>query len=311
MVLYHWLNYFVTTDGDIYKYLRFITPSFIFVTGFLVTNVFLGRYRVRDSSLHRRLLVRGIKLVVLFTVLNVAAHLVIHRADGGGQLAVARFVANAASIYVSGDGQGAVFEVLVPIGYLLIVSPLLLWGCKIHRHFPLLVWLASLGVIFALKRSDIVNGNLELLSMGLLGMVVGECRLESLDRAVRRPIAWLGAYAAYLIALSAYNVRFELQVVGLILNMGLLYIMAKTLGSTGLIPTGIIVLGQYSLLAYIAQIVGLQVLTRATHRLDLGAGAYLALLGAALLLTCLAVEATRSIRNRSAFMDGLYRLVFA
>src|SRR4029077_598346 len=36
MVLYHWLNYFVTADGTIYKYLRFLTPSFIFITGFLI-----------------------------------------------------------------------------------------------------------------------------------------------------------------------------------------------------------------------------------------------------------------------------------
>jgi len=27
MVLYHWLNYFYGPQGDIYKYLRFLTPS--------------------------------------------------------------------------------------------------------------------------------------------------------------------------------------------------------------------------------------------------------------------------------------------
>src|SRR5207302_5956026 len=31
MVLYHWLNYFVSTEGDFYRYLRFLTPSFIFI----------------------------------------------------------------------------------------------------------------------------------------------------------------------------------------------------------------------------------------------------------------------------------------
>ena len=48
MVLYHWLNYFVTPFGDMYKYLRFLTPSFIFITGFLISNVYLERYDIAD-----------------------------------------------------------------------------------------------------------------------------------------------------------------------------------------------------------------------------------------------------------------------
>src|SRR6184192_3526731 len=42
MVLYHWLNYFVASEGDFYRYLRFVTPSFIFITGFLISNVYLS-----------------------------------------------------------------------------------------------------------------------------------------------------------------------------------------------------------------------------------------------------------------------------
>src|SRR4051812_8978697 len=42
MVLYHWMNYFIRADGDVYKYLRFLTPSFIFITGFLVSQVYLS-----------------------------------------------------------------------------------------------------------------------------------------------------------------------------------------------------------------------------------------------------------------------------
>src|SRR6185295_1822787 len=42
MVLYHWLNYFVSADGFGYRYLRFITPSFIVITGFLVSHIYLS-----------------------------------------------------------------------------------------------------------------------------------------------------------------------------------------------------------------------------------------------------------------------------
>src|SRR5690242_13803806 len=70
MVLYHWINYFIGPDLD-YRYLRFLTPSFIFITGFLVSNVYLSKYRVNDPYLPKRLLTRGLKLLAVFIGLNV------------------------------------------------------------------------------------------------------------------------------------------------------------------------------------------------------------------------------------------------
>ena len=35
MVLYHWVNYFIGNQWGYYRYLRFLTPSFIFITGFM------------------------------------------------------------------------------------------------------------------------------------------------------------------------------------------------------------------------------------------------------------------------------------
>src|SRR5580692_606153 len=71
MVLYHWLNYF-HGPGDVYRYLRFLTPSFIFITGFLISNVHLSRYGSADSRLAKRLMWRGLKILVVFILLNAA-----------------------------------------------------------------------------------------------------------------------------------------------------------------------------------------------------------------------------------------------
>src|SRR5690349_11729639 len=62
MVLYHWINYFVTREGDLYRYLRFITPSFIFITGFLIApagiqaagGVYIPKSRCRIPPAARR-----------------------------------------------------------------------------------------------------------------------------------------------------------------------------------------------------------------------------------------------------------------
>src|SRR5258708_7836003 len=66
MVLYHWLNYFVGIGGRHYDYLRFLTPSFIFITGFMISHILLPRYGTGGSSLPKRLAVRGLKLLGVF-----------------------------------------------------------------------------------------------------------------------------------------------------------------------------------------------------------------------------------------------------
>src|SRR5271169_3039523 len=70
MVLYHWLNYFLGLHGSIYRYLRFLPPSFIFITGFLISNAYLSKYAISDPRLPKRLIVRGLKILGIFVFLN-------------------------------------------------------------------------------------------------------------------------------------------------------------------------------------------------------------------------------------------------
>jgi peptidoglycan/LPS O-acetylase OafA/YrhL len=72
MVLYHWINYFVGPDWPYYPYLRFLTPSFIFIAGFMISSVYLSKYDAVDPRLPKRLVTRGLKLLTIFILLNVA-----------------------------------------------------------------------------------------------------------------------------------------------------------------------------------------------------------------------------------------------
>ena len=77
MVLYHWINYFIGPQWEYYQYLRFLTPSFIFITGFMISNIYLSKYDAADPRLPKRLFTRGLKLMAIFLVLNVARTFVI------------------------------------------------------------------------------------------------------------------------------------------------------------------------------------------------------------------------------------------
>ena len=95
MVLYHTMNYFMENRGGAWlKYLRFLPPSFIFITGFLISNVYLTRYGSGDARLYRRLIVRGLKLVMIFTLLNLLAGLVTMQTYNGKVVGLAAFIRN-------------------------------------------------------------------------------------------------------------------------------------------------------------------------------------------------------------------------
>jgi peptidoglycan/LPS O-acetylase OafA/YrhL len=311
MVLYHWLNYFVTRDGAVYTYLRFITPSFIFITGFLISNVYLTRYRVGERTLHQRLLIRGVKLLILFTVLNLAASLLVGANYDGSRLGVERFVVNAFSTFVKGGGEGVAFEVLVPIGYILVASSVCLFGCRVHPHFLLGLWLLGVGGVYALKWGGVGSSILELMTMGFLGMAIGRASLETIERAAQPVATWMGIYGIYLVTLTVYGVVYELQVVGLLVNMAVLYIVGSRLGGRGFVGRRVGVLGQYSLLAYVTHIVILQLLVRVMPGATLGIRRYVLSLGAAVVLTIISVEMTAWLRTHSSLADRLYRLVLA
>src|SRR5579884_4227563 len=74
MILYHWLNYFFGPHGQFYDYLRFLTPSFIFITGFMISQILLRRYESSGRNLPKRLFVRGLKLLMVFLVLNLLGY---------------------------------------------------------------------------------------------------------------------------------------------------------------------------------------------------------------------------------------------
>src|SRR5215475_945473 len=75
MLVYHSFNY--STDYTLgFKYLPFLPPSFILITGFLISRLYFNPKAARDASVYRRLLFKGFRLLLVFTILNVLTQLV-------------------------------------------------------------------------------------------------------------------------------------------------------------------------------------------------------------------------------------------
>ena len=115
----------------------FRLPALRISIPFLPSSLFYPRYWIyRWSNLrsqvqnikglkpYLRLAMRGLKLLVLFTFLNVFNCILIEHDFIEGLFA---FGEKAQRIFFSGNGRVGIFEVLLPISYFLLLSPLLLW----------------------------------------------------------------------------------------------------------------------------------------------------------------------------------------
>jgi len=316
MVLYHWLNYFVSPAGDIYRYLRFLTPSFIFITGFLISNVYLSRYDLGDRRPPKRLIRRGAKILGLFTVLNVITSVFVSESYRGKILFLSS-IGNIFSIYVTGnigvpgEGKLAIFYILVPISYVLILSAGLLIACRLYKYVFHAVGVLLLLGILLLYVNGFESANLELLTIGLLGMISGYLPIEKINDLTRHPYAIVAAYLCYTVGITVLDVVYPVQVVGVYLTLLLIYMLGVKSREVSRVRSHIILLGKYSLFGYIAQIVVLQLLYRGLRHVDLGIGIFpISFLGA-FVLTMMTVEMVERARAKSTTADRLYRVVFA
>jgi peptidoglycan/LPS O-acetylase OafA/YrhL len=305
MVLYHWLNYFVGVYGIDYRYLRFLTPSFIFITGFFVSHVYLSKYQVTDTRLPKRLLQRGIKLIAIFLALNLLIGLVVPGTT-------AALFGNWKAFLIGNSAAGRVaFSVLLPIAYLLILSAALIPIVRMYGKIFQLMCAASLLAVMVLDAMNLGSGYLELLSIGLLGVVLGYLPMQKINAILRHPVVLLSAYMLYLAAVTLWRERFPVQVGGVCVTLAVLYALGSWWGEHDIASRTIILLGQYSLLGYISQIIILQALRRLLPHLAVAASFPVVALVLGAALTILSVWLVHISRKRWMLASRMYAAVFA
>jgi len=311
MVLYHWINYFVGIEGPVYAYLRFIPPSFIFLAGFLIANVYPTKYGFSDSRLYVRLIIRGLKLLALFTLLNVTANIFFARSYKGAMPGVDGFIRDAATIYISGNARMS-FGVLVPISYLLVLSAGIFLAIQVHKYSVHLICAALFLCVAFLDLYGLPSPNLSLIAIGILGMVFGFYPIEKVNNWTGHPYAVACLNVGYIIAISIWGVEYFLQVIGVCLSVMLIYLVGVRSAAWGEIRSPIILLGKYSLFGYVAQICLLQLLQRSLMSLNLNNWTlWIISFVGAFALTIITVRVAHQIRAKSHTADWLYRVAFS
>jgi hypothetical protein len=153
--------------------------------------------------------------------------------------------------------------------------------------------------------------NLELIVIGMLGLVVGFAPIGKINNFVRHPYAVAFAYLCYVIAITIWNVPFWLQVIGVPLSLTAIYLIAPDNAVPGTAGNVIILLGKYSLFGYISQIAILQILSVCLRSFHVGVVLQCVSFVAVTALTILSVELVDRARARAKGVDRLYKIVFA
>jgi len=315
MVLYHWINYFLGPHDN--RYLRFLTPSFIFISGFIVSNVYIFKYGISDPQLPKRLIQRGFKILGVFLVLNLMRNFIAPGRPEDVALTTHGSIRSLFDIYILGTGVGGgqakvvAFFILVPISYLLLLSAGLLVVSRYHRFAVHVVCLLILLGIVVSNYKGFEIQNLELLAIGLLGVIAGYIPTERVNAIVRHPYLLAAGYVAYLAAITVWNVIYPLQIVGVYLSLMILYLMGLQSGGPGSIMATVVLLGKYSLLGYIAQIAILQCLRLAIHPYGWETALFALSFFLAFALTIASIKVVDVLRSRSIAVDRLYKFVFA
>src|SRR5207244_8569494 len=61
MVVYHSMNILSTAGPEAFGYVRFVSSSFILLSGYIIARVYAGRFRMDRAGTSKRLITRGLK----------------------------------------------------------------------------------------------------------------------------------------------------------------------------------------------------------------------------------------------------------
>jgi len=310
MVIYHSLNY-LGYDSIPHYCLLFVPPSFIMIAGFIITHVYVPRYGLTSRNIVSILILRSCKLVLLFTLLNIGAAVVFSSQQRGGAISLSNFIRGWIEIYIMGGSRWAAFEVLLPIGYLLFLAiPIL----RLQSLFPYGIGgisLATVAVCLTMEHNGYPVYNLYLISAGTLGMAIGFLPSHNM-KVVSYPWVVLGSfYALYWFAFLLFGDQYMIQLLATLVSVLLIYAVGSRIDLGRWLPGQALVLGQYSLLAYIIQILYLQIFKHLPIYGVFELPGLVVVIISIMILTWGTVRSVHYAREKSDFFDDAYRMIFA
>lgn len=309
MVIYHALNIFTSAGWEAYSYIRFVSGSFLFISGYIISIYYAQKFDLNKLSTSMRLAVRGIKLLSIFTLLNLTIQISGIGNPNKIQAGMHYFLNNGHDIFGLGKPGLASFQILLPIAYLMILSPLFLLLSNISIAMICLSLIAG----FAVSYFEIESVNIGLGILGVIGLYGGLLanRWEITLSLKRKDFILAGLLTCFYL-MRYLDRNLVSYAIGVAFVIKLIYDLGAILNLKTFVNRLTILLGQYSLITYIGQIVFLQCLSIFVFKIkwEISYQIVLLILCTNLFLVALCLLLSR-IRVRYKGFDAMYRFVFS
>jgi hypothetical protein len=315
MVVYHSLNYFTTGYSVIYDYFSFVARGFILLSGFMCGAIYYSKFQKDRYYVLKRLPIRAFKLISIFLIINISIGMLAGRMGSGNSDAANSILAWTRITLLEGAPYLSSFEILVPIAYVLLISPLFFH--KTGFGINLIYVIIFSYMAFSLFDIDL-SYNLNCLLIGIGGISIGlvYTRINKyLDNIYLRSGLAVFLTIIYVILIPmGFDIRQNILITFVYICIVIfnLYSLGRLLNLKKCFSSKIIIIGRYSLFLYIGQIVILHILrsminTRFSVN-DLGLWIIIVSVNIAMVI---AATFTEFLRSNSKIMDKAYRLIFA
>jgi hypothetical protein len=258
MVVHHAINLLASQDFSV-RYVHFVTGAFPFLAGFAITHFSpLGAGNAPKKARGGKFIFRGARLLLICLLLNVAAELF---AGHNAKAADSTLGDLIAAILWAGDFRSVSFSLLVPIGYVLMLAGVATLAKALTPR--LVLGAAALGSLYGLVGEAIGSSNFyaTYIAIGLAGLALGFASPALISRIGQ---AFLLAPACYLMVVMLILLcgqPFPIYLVNVVVSLWLLWSLANQLSGGAWWSRMLALLGRYTLIGYLAQIIFLKLLS--------------------------------------------------
>ena len=308
MVIYHIMNYFTNTGAKEFEHVRFVTGSFIFISGYIISYFYERRFFSNKSLISRRIIFRGLKLLAIFTMLNVLILLTGFSNPNKPTSSIVQILNNLHNIYIFGDKRLSSFQILLPISYNLILFPLLFLFKK--KFISILIFFLTFLLFYSILGVNFVI--FDLMLIGITGFYIGVIKVKSNKLYnIENKFLILTIITVCIYYFKIFDINLLTYIIGVTIILKLIYNFSITINLNSLINKNVILLGKYTLICYIAQIIFLHGLSWTLSRQKWGFGyqtvSIFILTNITLLGLCYILKYFRYKYN---FFNKLYRFIF-
>ncbi len=193
------MNFFSTASQAAFGYVRFVTGSFIFISGYIIVIFYEKRLIADRWKTSLRLLIRGFKLLLIFTFLNVSMWLTGISNPAKTTIGTNNIITSAKFIYIFNTPRIAAFQVLLPIAYLILLAPFIMMLSRFIRNIALIL----LTIASYLLSADSANVTTDLITIGFVGMMCGmNIDTSRLLNSIKNIYLFITASAAAILSMN-------------------------------------------------------------------------------------------------------------